>query len=142
MAVEGSFRGPQVCRLAGITYRQLDYWARTDLIRPSIADARGSGTQRRYSRNDVTLLAVIAHLLDAGSSLTACREAIAYLRDRPLVGDVVLAVGSSGPRLVEMPAALEEVLAGDRVLHLVSVRAIQAALDKGIAAGVHLSRVA
>src|SRR5436853_2311112 len=61
MGDEG-FRGPQVCKIVGITYRQLDYWARTDLIRPSIADARGSGTQRRYSYRDLLELKVIKSL--------------------------------------------------------------------------------
>ncbi len=75
------FRGPQVCKIVGITYRQLDYWARTDLIRPSIADAAGSGTQRRYGYRDVVELKVIKNLLDAGISLQQARRAIDYLRD-------------------------------------------------------------
>jgi DNA-binding transcriptional MerR regulator len=79
MATTG-FRGPQVCKIVGISYRQLDYWARTDLIRPSIADARGSGTQRLYSYRDLVELKVIKHLLDAGISLRTARRAIEYLR--------------------------------------------------------------
>jgi DNA-binding transcriptional MerR regulator len=75
------FRGPQVCKIVGISYRQLDYWARTDLIRPSIADARGSGTQRLYSYRDLVELKVIKHLLDAGISLRTARKAIEYLRE-------------------------------------------------------------
>jgi DNA-binding transcriptional MerR regulator len=77
---EEGFRGPQVCKLVGITYRQLDYWARTNLIRPSIADARGSGTQRRYGYTDLVELKVIKSLLDAGVSLQSARKAIEYLR--------------------------------------------------------------
>ena len=79
MAEEG-FRGPQVCKIVGITYRQLDYWARTDLIRPSIADAKGSGTQRRYSYRDLVELKVIKNLLDAGVSLQLARKGIEYIR--------------------------------------------------------------
>jgi DNA-binding transcriptional MerR regulator len=79
MAEEG-FRGPQVCKIVGITYRQLDYWARTNLIRPSIADARGSGTQRRYSYRDLVELKVIKNLLDAGVSLQLARKGIEYIR--------------------------------------------------------------
>jgi DNA-binding transcriptional MerR regulator len=79
MATTG-FRGPQVCKIVGISYRQLDYWARTDLIRPSIADARGSGSQRLYSYRDLVELKVIKHLLDAGISLRTARKAIEYLR--------------------------------------------------------------
>lgn len=74
------FRGPQVCKLVGISYRQLDYWARTDLIRPSLADAQGSGTQRLYSYRDLVALKVIKSLLDAGVSLQTARKAIQYLR--------------------------------------------------------------
>src|SRR5207253_9991636 len=78
---EDGYRGPQVCKIVGITYRQLDYWARTDLIRPSIADARGSGTQRMYSYRDLVEPKVIKHLLDAGISLRTARTAIEYLRE-------------------------------------------------------------
>jgi DNA-binding transcriptional MerR regulator len=78
---EVGYRGPQVCKIVGITYRQLDYWARTDLLRPSLADARGSGTQRRYSYRDLVALKVIKGLLDAGVSLQRARQAIAYLRE-------------------------------------------------------------
>ena len=77
--VEG-FRGPQVCKLVGITYRQLDYWARTDLLRPSVADAAGSGTQRRYSYHDVLSLKVIKKFLDAGLALPAARRAVECLQ--------------------------------------------------------------
>src|SRR5512140_305793 len=79
--VEDGFRGPQVCKLVGISYRQLDYWARTDLIRPSLADAQGSGTQRRYSYRDLVALKVIKSLLDGGVSLQTARRAIDYLRE-------------------------------------------------------------
>jgi DNA-binding transcriptional MerR regulator len=75
------FRGPQVCALVGITYRQLDYWARTGLLRPSIADARGSGTQRRYAYHDVLELKVIKQLLDAGISLQRARRAVECMRE-------------------------------------------------------------
>jgi DNA-binding transcriptional MerR regulator len=78
---ELGFRGPQVCGIVGITYRQLDYWARTDLVRPSITDARGSGTQRTYSFSDLVRLKVVKSLLDAGVKLQTARKAIDYLRD-------------------------------------------------------------
>src|SRR3979409_2022069 len=78
-AAEG-YRGPQVCSVVGITYRQLDYWARTDLLRPSITEARGSGTQRRYSYRDLLELKVIKRLLDAGVSRQAARRALECLR--------------------------------------------------------------
>ena len=65
-AAEPGYGGPQVCTIVGISYRQLDYWARTDLVRPSVADANGSGTQRLYSYRDLVQLKVIKSLLDAG----------------------------------------------------------------------------
>ncbi len=81
LVTESGFSGPQVCSIVGITYRQLDYWARTDLVRPSLADARGSGTQRRYSYRDLVRLKVVKSLLDAGVKLQTARKAIEYLRD-------------------------------------------------------------
>ena len=77
---DSGFRGPQVCKLIGITYRQLDYWARTGLLRPSIADAKGSGTQRLYAYTDVLELKVIKQLLDGGISLQRARKAVECLR--------------------------------------------------------------
>ena len=80
MSEEG-YRGPQVCKIVGITYRQLDYWARTDLLKPSISEARGSGTQRRYSYGDLLELKVIKRLLDGGVSLQSARRAIHTLHE-------------------------------------------------------------
>lgn len=74
------YRGPQVCSVVGITYRQLDYWARTGLLHPSISKAKGSGSQRVYSYSDLLQLKVIKRLLDAGVSLQAARRAIDCLR--------------------------------------------------------------
>jgi len=74
------FRGTQVCTVVGITYRQLDYWARTGLLRPSIVDATGSGSKRRYSYGDVLELKVIKRLLDAGLKLQQARQAVECLR--------------------------------------------------------------
>jgi DNA-binding transcriptional MerR regulator len=79
-ASEPGFRGPIVYKLVGITYRQLDYWARTGLVTPSVRAADGSGTQRLYSFTDVVELRIIKRLLDAGVSLRRIREAIGYLR--------------------------------------------------------------
>ena len=75
------FRGPQACSIVGITYRQLDYWARTGLVRPGLKEARGSGTQRLYSFRDLVHLRVIRSLLDAGVSLPKIRKAIRYIAD-------------------------------------------------------------
>ncbi len=76
------FRGPVACNVAGITYRQLDYWARTGLVAPEIRGAEGSGTQRLYSFRDILMLKVVKKLLDAGISLQQIRTAIDHLRAR------------------------------------------------------------
>jgi DNA-binding transcriptional MerR regulator len=77
----GGFSGPQVCGLVGISYRQLDYWARTGLLQPSVATAKGSGSRRVYAYSDVLELKVIKQLLDAGVSLQSARRAVECLRD-------------------------------------------------------------
>ena len=82
MAVEMSFSGKRSAEIVGISYRQLDYWARTDLVRPSLADASGSGTRRSYSYKDLLKLKVIKTLLDAGLRLEVVREIFAYMRDQ------------------------------------------------------------
>lgn len=74
------YRAPVVTELVGITYRQLDYWARTDLIKPSARAAAGSGTQRLYSFKDILVLKVVKRLLDAGISLQNVRVAVDHLR--------------------------------------------------------------
>lgn len=76
------FRGPVACNVVGITYRQLDYWARTGLVRPEIRNAVGSGSQRLYSFRDILILKVIKRLIDAGISLQQVRTAIDHLRAR------------------------------------------------------------
>ncbi|MGD2101368.1 MAG: MerR family transcriptional regulator [Acidimicrobiia bacterium] len=94
------YRAPQVCKLVGITYRQLDYWARTGLIVPSLAKAQGSGSQRLYSFTDVVQLKVIKNLLDAGMSLKKIRSAVEILRqeldsDQPLADVTLLSDGQT-----------------------------------------------
>ena len=74
------FSGPMVCRLTGVTYRQLDYWARTDLVTPSITPATGSGSKREYSYSDVLEVKVIKSLLNSGVSLARARQAVDCLR--------------------------------------------------------------
>lgn len=97
---EFGYRAPQVCNLVGITYRQLDYWARTELITPSLQQATGSGSQRLYSFSDVVQLKVIKRLLDAGMSLKKIRQAVEILREqmesaRPLADVTLLSDGQT-----------------------------------------------
>ena len=76
------YRGPTACQAAGITYRQLDYWARTELVVPTVRSAGGSGTQRLYSFKDILVLKVVKRLLDTGVSLQNIRVAVEHLRAR------------------------------------------------------------
>ncbi|MGW3208736.1 MerR family transcriptional regulator [Streptomyces sp. NPDC001135] len=76
------YRGPTACAAAGITYRQLDYWARTGLVEPSVRPAYGSGTQRLYSFRDVVVLKIVKRFLDTGVSLQNIRAAVQHLRER------------------------------------------------------------
>ena len=78
---EMGYRGPAACHAAGITYRQLDYWARTGLVEPSVRAAHGSGSQRLYSFRDILVLKVVKRLLDTGISLQQIRAAVQHLRD-------------------------------------------------------------
>lgn len=99
-SVAYGFRAPHVCRIVGITYRQLDYWDRTGLLKPSLSAARGSGTQRLYSFGDVVQLKVVKQLLDAGMSLKKIRAALEILADelateRPLADITLLSDGQT-----------------------------------------------
>jgi DNA-binding transcriptional MerR regulator len=76
------YRGATACVAAGISYRQLDYWARTELVVPSVQSATGSGSQRLYSFNDILVLKIVKRLLDTGVSLQNIRSAVEHLRNR------------------------------------------------------------
>jgi DNA-binding transcriptional MerR regulator len=76
------YRGPTACTAAGITYRQLDYWARTGLVEPSVRPANGSGSQRLYGFRDILALKIVKRLLDTGISLQQIRSAVGYLREQ------------------------------------------------------------
>ena len=134
MAEEG-YRGPQVCKIVGITYRQLDYWARTDLIRPSLADAKGSGSQRRYGYRDLLELKVIKSLLDAGVSLQSARRAIEYLREN-LGEDVAsanLVLNGSGSLLARSGEEIVDILRnGQGVLNIVPLAGVKGEIDAAI----------
>ena len=98
---EQGFRVPEVCRLVGISYRQLDYWARTGLAVPSVRDASGSGTQRLYSFRDIVVLKVVKRLLDAGVSLQNIRKAIDTLRSRGVADLAGITLISDGTTVYE-----------------------------------------
>ncbi|MGQ0624954.1 MAG: MerR family transcriptional regulator [Sporichthyaceae bacterium] len=95
------FRGPTACSAAGITYRQLDYWARTGLVEPSIRPATGSGTQRLYGFRDILVLKIVKRLLDAGVSLQQIRQAVSHLAERGVSDLATLTLMSDGATVYE-----------------------------------------
>ncbi len=108
------YRGPTACAAAGITYRQLDYWARTGLVAPSVRSATGSGTQRLYSFRDILVLKVVKRLLDTGVSLQNIRRAVDHLRQRGVRELANVTLLSDGATVYECTSAEEvvDLLAG------------------------------
>ena len=103
------YRGPTACSAAGITYRQLDYWARTGLVEPSIRGAAGSGSQRLYSFRDILVLKVVKRLLDTGVSLQNIRTAVSHLRERGVDDLAQITLMSDGASVYECTSADEVV---------------------------------
>ena len=103
------FRGPVACSAAGITYRQLDYWARTGLVEPSVRAAHGSGSQRLYSFRDILVLKVVKRLLDTGISLQQIRAAVQHLRDHGTDDLAQVTLMSDGVSVYECTSADEVV---------------------------------
>ncbi|WP_020015371.1 MerR family transcriptional regulator [Promicromonospora sukumoe] len=107
------YRGTTACHIAGITYRQLDYWARTGLVEPSIKPATGSGTHRLYSFRDILVLKVVKRLLDTGVSLQQIRTAVTALRERGVEDLAQITLMSDG-------ASVYECTSPDEVVDLVA----------------------
>ena len=106
-AEDSGYRGPTACKAAGITYRQLDYWARTGLVEPSVRSATGSGTQRLYGFRDILVLKVVKRLLDTGVSLQQIRVAISHLRERGVEDLAQITLMSDGASVYECTSADE-----------------------------------
>jgi DNA-binding transcriptional MerR regulator len=115
------FGGKQVVTIVGISYRQLDHWARTDLLRPSLCDATGSGSRRRYSYQDVLALKVIKKLLDGGQKLTSVRKVIEHLHaEGEDIGSANLVISGDTVALAKNGDELVDILRGGQgVLSLV-----------------------
>jgi DNA-binding transcriptional MerR regulator len=129
------FSGPQVCGLVGITYRQLDYWARTGLLIPSIATATGSGSKRRYSYHDVLEIKVIKQLLDAGISLQRTRNAVECLRDNlnaDLASTSLILSGSSSVLASDDGEIVDLLKGGQGVFNIISMAGVISELDADI----------
>ena len=125
--VESGFSGKRTAELVGITYRQLDYWARTDLIRPSLADAEGSGSRRSYSYQDLLELKVVKTLLDAGIRLEMVRDVFSYLRDN-LGTDVAsanLVINGSSPLLESGEEINDLIRQGQGVLNVLPLAGVK-----------------
>jgi DNA-binding transcriptional MerR regulator len=101
------FRGPTACKAVGITYRQLDYWARTGLVEPSVRPATGSGTQRLYSFRDILVLKIVKRLLDTGVSLQQIRAAVTHLRAQGVEELAQVTLMSDGASVYECTSADE-----------------------------------
>ncbi len=112
LSEDRGYRGPAACKAAGITYRQLDYWARTGLVEPSVRGAAGSGSQRLYGFRDILVLKVVKRLLDTGVSLQQIRVAITHLRERGVDDLAEITLMSDG-------ASVYECTSNDEVIDLV-----------------------
>jgi DNA-binding transcriptional MerR regulator len=119
------YRGPAACQIAGITYRQLDYWARTGLVVPSIRGASGSGSQRLYSFKDVLVLKVVKRLLDTGVSLQNIRAAVEHLRRRGVHDLAGVTLFSDGTTVYECtsPEEVVDLLQGGQGVFGIAVSA-------------------
>jgi len=131
---EQGFRGPQVCKIVGITYRQLDHWARTGLLAPSLAVAHGSGTQRLYSYRDVLELRIIKQLLDAGVTLQRARKAIEFVRQSgEELATANLVLGAADSVLVRNGDELLDLLRGGQgVFNVVPLAGVVDEVDAAI----------
>jgi DNA-binding transcriptional MerR regulator len=131
--VEQGFAAPEVCKIVQITYRQLDYWARTELVTPSIRDASGSGTQRLYSFQDLVTLRVIKNLLDTGVSLHRVRVAVEHLRDmeEPLTGVTLMSDGD-GVYEAHSPEAVVDLLRSGQGVFAIALDRVWSDVEKAV----------
>ncbi len=130
------FSGTRAAQIVGITYRQLDYWARTDLVRPSLADANGSGSRRQYSYRDLLELKVIKKLLDAGVRLESVRDVFSYLREQVNadIASAHIVINGSSVLLCEGDEWIDVVRKGQGVLQLLPVATVKQEIDQQIVA--------
>jgi DNA-binding transcriptional MerR regulator len=132
MADEQGYSGTKAANIVGISYRQLDYWARTDLVRPSLSDANGSGSRRMYSYRDLLELRVIKSLLDAGIKLESVRQAFSYLREHvdSDIAAATLVISGSDVVLCEGDMLIDVVRrAGQGVLNVLPLGGVKDDLD-------------
>lgn len=129
------FKAPTVCRIVGISYRQLDYWARTGLAVPSIAQAAGSGTSRRYSRADLVKMRIVIRLLEAGMSLQRIRQAIALIdAETDFVDDRCIVSDGRSVFLIDSPSDLVGILDLARGIFAIGLGAVAVELEADVLA--------
>jgi DNA-binding transcriptional MerR regulator len=131
MDKDSGFSGQQAAKVVGISYRQLDYWARTDLIRPTLSDATGSGSRRRYSYQDLLELRVIKTLLDAGIRLESVREVFSYLREHVStdIAAAHLVISGQSVVLAHGDELVDVVRQGQGVLNVLSLAGVKNDVD-------------
>ena len=129
-----TYSGHQAAVIVGISYRQLDYWARTNLIRPSAADASGSGSRRRYSYKDLLELKVVKKLLDSGIKLTSVRDVFAYMREHvdTEISSAHIVIDGSSVILCDGDNLVDVVRHGQGVLNVLPLSGVKDEVDRQI----------
>jgi DNA-binding transcriptional MerR regulator len=132
---EIGFSGTKAASVVGISYRQLDYWARTDLIRPSLVDANGSGSRRLYNYRDLLELRVIKSLLDAGIKLESVRKAFTYLREQVEtdIASATLVISGNDVLLCDGDTLIDIMRKGGQgVLNVLAIGGVKTDLDASL----------
>ena len=134
VAGDVGFSGTRTAQIVGISYRQLDYWARTDLIRPSLTDASGSGSRRRYSYRDLLELKVIKNLLDAGIKLESVRVVFDFLRAQMEtdIASAHLVIEGSQVVLCTGEELIDVLRRGQGVLNVLPLAGVKAEIDRAV----------
>ena len=134
-AAELGFSGTRTAKVVGISYRQLDYWARTDLIRPSLSDATGSGSRRSYSYNDLLELKTIKKLLDAGIKLEQVRKVFEYLRQHVTtdIASAHIVIDGGSVMLCDGDQLVDVLKNGQGVLNVLSLGGVRDELEADLA---------
>jgi len=132
---EIGYRGATACAAAGITYRHLDYWARTGLVEPGVITAMGSGSQRLYGFRDILVLKIVKRLLDAGVSLQNIRTAVNHLRDRGVVDLERITLMSDGASIYECasPDEIIDLLQGGQGVFGIAVGKVWSEVEGSLA---------
>ena len=135
LAEQIGYSGTQTAKVVGISYRQLDYWARTDLIRPSLTDAAGSGSRRRYSYSDLLELKTIKKLIDAGIKLEQVRKVFEYLRGHVAtdIASAHIVIDGGSVVLCDGDQLVDVLKQGQGVLNVLSLGGVKEELEADLA---------